>query len=161
MTCKSTSGHDKYHQNQASKKSNDLQKNVRPPHFFRKNQASIKSNDLSKYLRPRQIPVKVDFWRQLYESQVHSNTTNSVKIKHRRRAVAFKSTSGHDKYHQNQASKKSNDLQKFVRPRQIASESSIEEKQWLVKVPPATTNTIESRLLKAALWGPSALKHDK
>ena len=70
MTSKSLSGHDKQHQNQASKK----------------------SNDLSKYLRPRQIPVKVDFWRQLYESQVHSNTTNSVKIKHRRQAMTSKRT---------------------------------------------------------------------
>ena len=57
-------------------------------------------------------------------------TTNTIRIKHRRKAVTSKSVSGHVRGRQDQASKKSNKIQKYLRPRQIASKASIERKQW-------------------------------
>ena len=107
MTSKSTSGHDKYHQNQASKVYNKMTKCSGTP----------------------QIPSKSRIEGKQWLAKVPPATTNTIKVKHTIKTIPSKSMSGHHKYHQNQSSKKSNVLQKCVRPPQIASNSNIECKQ--------------------------------
>ena len=92
-------------------------------------------------------------------SKVPPATTNSIKNKHRRKAVASKSVSGQVNCRQDQASNANNKIQKCFRPRQIASESSIEDKQWLPETCPATTNSIEIKHRRQTIKWPSVLEH--
>ena len=78
-------------------------------HIYHQNQASKASNDFQKYLRPRQIASRSSIEDKQWLPERCPATTNSIRIKHRRKAIKSKSTSGHDKQHQKQASKASND----------------------------------------------------
>ena len=119
------------------------------------------NKQVQESVRPRQIASKTSIEEKQWLPKTCPATTNSSKIKHRRQTLKHQNVLEHHIYRQNQASKANNKIQKCFRPRQIASESSIEDKQWLPESCPATTNTSKIKHRRKAMSSRSTSGHDK